>query len=353
MRIFLVISFVIFFVSCSHEHTNTQKAFYYWKTNYKFNTKDRELAEKMKVDKFYLRFFDIKWNSDRNQAIPVGELTINNNAIYPKNYVPCVFITNDVMIKSSKDELKSIAKKLVDKINYMAKKINLLQENNKVENKKFYKELQIDCDWSIKSKENYFYFLKKLKKIVENKEISVTLRLWQLKHKQKSGIPPVDRVMLMCYSTGNPKNYKIDNSLASYNEIEKYVKGQSYDLPTDIALPIYSWAVLFRNRSFKSIIRSLNFDNVKSDTALFAHIHKNRYFFKKDTVMFDNYIRYGDEIRLESFDKTEMNKLINLLHKENFKLSNSVISFFSWDSTYIKNHGYENINAYYSNIIGN
>ncbi|NJO92849.1 MAG: hypothetical protein HC831_30680 [Chloroflexia bacterium] len=212
-------------------------------------------------------------------------------------------------------------------------------------------EIQIDCDWTPKSKENYFYFLNELKTINQEKEISVTLRLWQLKYQDKAGIPPVEKVMLMCYSTGNPQEYNIDNSLASFEAIKPYVENQSYDLHVDIALPVYSWSVLFRNKKFKGIIRDLDPEIVKQDTFLFQRLKENLYLFKTDTVIENTYIRYGDEIRLESFSQTDMDKLIKLLKKEKLHNSGSTISLFSWDTTYIKNYGYENIESYYNNLI--
>ncbi len=353
MKYLSLIVVILFFCSCSEEEKNNTKAFYYWKTNYNFSEQDKEMVKNLQVDKFYLRFFDVRINKSLGKAVPVGKLTFNNKKKYPYNYVPCVFITNDVIKKLTNEELKTLASNITGEIDYIARKINLSEQDSSLSAQSLYNEIQIDCDWSIKSKDKYFFFLENLQKIIPNKKITVTLRLWQLKNKKAAGIPPVDRVMLMCYSTGNPRNYDIDNSLANYKEIEKYVKGQSYPLQLDIALPIYSWAILFRNRTFKKIVRNFNFRDAQSDTSLFKHIKNNRYFVKKDTVMFDFYLRYGDELRLESFDKEEMYKLIKLLKSEDLKLNNSVISFFSWDSTYIKNHGYENINAYYNSFINN
>ncbi len=348
------VSFIVvicLFFGCSNDKSGNEKAFYYWKTSYRFSEKDRTMMQKMSVDKFYLRFFDVKIDRISGKAIPVGKLRIRKGEIYHKNYVPCVFIDNNVIKKLSEDKLTTLARNIVIEVKSIAKKIALEIDKNDTISTNYYRELQIDCDWSAKSKEKYFFFIKTLKKIVDNTNISVTLRLWQLKNKKLAGIPPADRAMLMCYSTGNPRNYFIDNSLANYEEIEKYVKGQTYPLQLDVALPIYSWAILFRNRDFKKIVRNFNFKDADSDTALFKHLRKNRYFIKKDTVLFDYFLRYGDELRLESFDKTEMQKLIKLLKREKLKLDNSVVSFFSWDSIYIKNHGYEEINKYYSDFI--
>ncbi len=328
---------IMLLASCSAKKANNTKAFYYWKTRYKLSEHDKELIKKLKFDKC--------------KIIPVGKLRFNNTEKYPYKYVPCVFITNEVIKKLSQEELNLLAIRINKEVEYIADKISLKKENKDSLTVSLYDELQIDCDWSVSTKDKYFFFLKKIRKNAINKKISVTLRLWQLKNKKLAGIPPVEKAMLMCYSSGNPKDYDIENSLANYNEIKKYIKGQSYPIELDIALPIYSWAILFRNRQFKTIVRNFNFKDAQSDTSLFKQIGKNRYFVKKDTVMFDYYVRYGDELRLENFNKNEMSKLIKLLKSEDLKLNNSVISFFSWDSTYIENHGYKNINEYYDNFV--
>ena len=356
MNKYLFILCLLIFSSCLVEEKNGSRAFYYWKSYYQFNEKEQELINKLDVKKFYLRFFDIDWSATRKEAIPISELNIDFQQIYPKNYVPCVFITNTVMLKSTHQQLKQLAQRIKGKIAKLENEITSCYSYDR-----YYQsdsippepieEIQIDCDWTPKSKENYFHFLNELKKVIPKKEISVTLRLWQLKYQSEAGIPPVKRVMLMCYSTGNPKEYNIKNSLATFKDIKQYVENQRYDLNIDIALPIYHWAVLFRNRKFKGIIRDLNPQYVRKDSILFEKVKENHYLFKADTVIENTYIRYGDEIRLESFSKKDMGKLIKFLNNEKLHSKNSTIAFFSWDTTYIKNYGYENIKSYYNQLV--
>lgn len=350
---YLLIIGVLFIQQCKQNNPPESKAFYYWKTFYNVDNQESQLMNHLGVDKFYIRFFDVDWSVMRDMAIPLGELQVDYEKNLAKNYVPCIFITNTVMLKSSKNQLDTLANRIRKKTYEIAKYLNYeyIEENGvqkEFTGDEYWNELQIDCDWTVTSKENYFYFLKKIKEAFPLKKLSITLRLWQLKYQQKAGIPPADRAMLMCYSTGDPREYQINNSLATYDEISKYIKGQSYVLPIDIALPIYHWAVLFRNKKFKGILRDLDPETIQSDTIHYAHIQNNRYFFKSDTVLANTYIRYGDEIRLESLPEEDMKKLIKLLKKEKFYTTESTVSFFSWDTTYINNYGKENIENYYN-----
>jgi len=330
-------------------------AFYYWKTEYKFNEKDRQLSGEMGVKKFYIRYFDVDWSATRKEAIPVGSFHFQYNELMPLDFVPCVFITNTVMLKSSNAQLDSLAIRMKRKISaitddiFQTRKYEYESKPDSIKNKikDEWPEIQIDCDWTPSSKANYFYFLKKFKEAYTDKKISVTLRLWQFKYQDKAGIPPVDKVMLMCYSLGNPKEYNIENSIATFGDIEKYIKNQKYAVPVDIALPIFNWGVMFRNKKFKGIIGDLNAEAIISDSVHYNHIEANRYSFKNDTVIGNSYIRFGDELRLESLDPSDLKELIKLIRNSEFYNEKSTIAFFSWDTTYINQYGKENIKNYY------
>jgi hypothetical protein len=355
----IIILFLIILQNCSKKGTKN-RAFYYWKTAYNFQEADKKLAEELGVNKFYIRFFDIDWSAMRQEAIPVGIVNFGYNERFVKEFIPCIFITNAVMMKSSKSQLDTLASRIFRKVNDISESlvnqqkwskdsVSVVKNGVMIEN---WHEIQIDCDWSEKSKENYFYFLKSLKKLFNNKQISATVRLWQLKYQTKAGIPPVDKAMLMCYSTGNAREYNIQNSIATFEELKSYINGQKYALPLDFALPIYNWAVLFRNQKFKAIISDFDTQTTINDSSLYHHIKDNRYIFKSDTVMGNIYIRYGDELRLESLKSDDLEKLAKLLSNSDLYTTKSTISFFSWDTTYIQNYGKENIKNYFDRFPG-
>lgn len=360
-RYLLIIS-LIALQQCSSKQSENQLAFYYWKTNLKFDNSELLTANNIGVDKFYVRFFDVDWSEMQKQPVPVAKLNVYyyDNTMPPDNFVPCIYITNKVMQKCTGDELSLLAKRISKKIKKTTDEIDSFVKYSRYDYNQrpdtsvvVWDEIQIDCDWTPKSKENYFYFLKKIKEEMPEKKVSSTLRLWQLKYKDKAGIPPVDKVMLMCYSTGNPKEYNIENSLANYDDLKSYIEGQEYNLPVDIALPVFNWAVLFRNKKFKGLLREIDAESIQLDTLNFKNIEKNRYMFKSDTVIGNTYIRYGDEIRIEKLSQNDMDKLIQLLQKTKLHNSQSTIAFFSWDTTYINDYGYENIQKYYNSFSAN
>ncbi|MBK7469002.1 MAG: hypothetical protein IPJ43_20660 [Saprospiraceae bacterium] len=64
----------------------------------------------------------------------------------------------------------------------------------------------------IKIERKLFLFPTKLKSI-SDKEISATLRLYPYKYTDNMGVPPVDKVMLMCYNLLNPLENLKQNSI--------------------------------------------------------------------------------------------------------------------------------------------
>ena len=63
--------------------------------------------------------------------------------------------------------------------------------------------------------------------------------------------------------------------------------------------------------------------------------------------MNNTYIRYGDEIRIESVSTAELTELANFIIKNDSYTKDSKISFFSWDNIYIYNYGTENLSKIY------
>jgi hypothetical protein len=372
---------------CKSKHENKiEKSFYYWKTKYDFDKKDIEYADTIGLQHLYIKCFDIDWSPNAAKPIPVG--IIDSYYGMPMTFesvTPCVFITNTVMEKCTNDELLELAEKISEKLNkisgdfaksYSASKaqpmydsvyalnnkpdqklrnelLNRIDRSRKSMEQEWFAtscEIQIDCDWTAKTKEKYFYFLEKIKSLNPEKAISCTLRLWQYANTAKAGIPPVDRCMLMCYSVGSPKIYDGKNSISNAEDIKSYLKKDSYSLPLDIALPVFSWGVLFRNGHFKGILHDADIAQIQKDTLNFKQIDGNLYKYLTDTVIENTYIRYGDEVKFEQTDTTELSKIIDLVKTSISLQDGARIAFFSWDTTYIKQYGLKNFEKYYKSF---
>jgi hypothetical protein len=215
----------------------------------------------------------------------------------------------------------------------------------KLELKKNIQDILIDCDWSEKSRDNYFYLLEKIKSKFPNYKIEATIRLWQYKYYEKSGIPPVDSGLLMCYNMTNPEDRKTENSIGTSNELDKYIVHNKYKLKLNIALPLYSWSLVFRGDTFKGILSNdIDFSNNK---LVFKKSGDNTYLLQDDIRIGNLYLRNGDEIRIEKISDSEIKDMISTL-TDKIKIDNTTrVTFFSFDKKYINDYGTKNISDYY------
>lgn len=360
--------------TCEKEH-EVVRSFCYWKTDLYFQKEDDSLINNLKVKHLYVRFFDVDWNPYAKEPLPVAtirEIRLNesNPAI-----TPGIFITNEVVLQSNKEQLDSLAVRIAKRVQLIGEKMNEIKADNSasaiVYPKDYYKqnnykrinfdsvraielaklkvdfkEILIDCDWTAKSKDNYFYLLKQIKKGFPTAQISATIRLWQYKYAEKAGTPPVDKGLLMCYNLTKPDDFNTKNSIGTSEELAQYITHDQYKLKLDVALPLYSWAVVFRGNQFKGILS--DYDQLRSDTLKVEKRSDNKFVLKDDLLVGEIYLRNGDEIRIEKISNEELEKMIAVVTRK-IKIDNQTkVTFFSFDKKYINDYGTQNISDYYA-----
>lgn len=286
MKCKYILFFVILLISCQQKR-EVQTSFYFWKTVYQSNAVEQSYLQHFNSKKLFVRILDV--DRDFNGGIsPVAPIKFKDQLPDTLELVPVVFIVNEVLKEVNDDQLKKLASNIVQFVDGKVKQGG----------KSSYQELQIDCDWTATTRTNYFLLLKEIRKHLGNKTISSTLRLHQLKNQEKSGIPPVDKVLLMCYNMGNLRKYGTQNSILDVQELKKYA-GENlayYPMPIDVALPLFSWTVVFRNKNYAGISKRLTLANLTASGA-FTKMHNGLYQANTDLPEFGLY--KNDEIRFE------------------------------------------------------
>jgi hypothetical protein len=223
----------------------------------------------------------------------------------------------------------SLAYKISNKVSFIT---NRLQQFNP-EMKNNIDEIQIDCDWTERTREKYFGFLKSLKQRYPDKLISATIRLYPYKYYEKMGVPPVDKGLLMCYNLTDIKSPDNYNSIFKIGDLKQYLGIKKYPLPLDVALPVFGWYAWFSDGKFKGIIYPDENDSVTADKRFFKQAGSN-YLLIGDTIINNNYLREGDLLRLEYPDQDELAEAAKMLHD---KLPQTKrITLFYWDTFLIK-----------------
>lgn len=279
-KITLLFMAILLFNSCSQEDQPVI-AFYYWRTIFKLSPIERETLEYNKVNKLYIRYFDVDINEKSNEVFPLAPIHFND---LPTKFsvVPVIYIKNRVMLSKSLN-ISDLVKKINDYISQINKKNTISIQ-----------EIQIDCDWTLASKDNYLKFIDLFKK--SNKTLlSATIRLHQVKYFEKTKIPNVDKGVLMYYNMGKIAPDSL-NSIYDKNLAEKYLKSfKKYPLKLNVALPIFSWAVHIRNGRVIGLKNKIDSNDIKSDenfeeksSNIFQVVYsnyKNSTFYKKDDIL--------------------------------------------------------------------
>lgn len=321
MKKFLLLLILISLASCSKEKNNgIQMSFYYWKTHFSLSDLEQSFIKENKIDKMYVRYFDVALKN--NKAIPVSAITFDS---IPKNLkiVPVIYIKNEVVLNVSVD--------LNELSDQMLKYIAQINEKHNIDAT----ELQFDCDWSLKSKDRFFALIEMIKqKATYN--LSATIRLHQIKYQEKTGIPNVDRGVLMYYNMGTIAGDSL-NSIYDRNIAKKYINAlENYPLELDIALPIYSWAIHLRKDkpiNLISRIRANQLDSLKE----FKKITTNKYLVAETNTHFGNFFKEGDVLKIESIKPKQIEEMISDLSSKMNKIPKEII-FYDFDQT--------NINTY-------
>lgn len=342
--ILLILFFAI--ISCKTEKskiTNLQRGFYYWKsTSSALSRKEKQAIDNLNIDDIYLKFFEVVPDKNiKNKPIAKLRLKLNNSDFnFEKTQItPTIFIKNEVLKTISANEIDSLA----NNINYLTNKY--FAEKLKLKDKKF-TEIQIDCDWTPSTKDEYFSLLRKIKTLSQ-KRITVTLRLYPYKFPDKMGVPPADRATLMCYNLLNPLAFENKNSIQDNRELKKYLLGaEEYPLPIDVALPIFSWIQVYRNNQFVKLLKSPKVNLKKFSKPLNALWRE----VTKEVELNTIFLRPGDKLKFEETDPKETHKSIELLKKYiNFKPDTKLL-LYHLDSEILNNYNYETLNNFFTDF---
>ncbi len=329
-----------------------QRGFYYWKSaTYELSGSEKKAIRDLEVEKLYVKFFEVEKSAVFGHA-PVAKTGLriyNYSSKY--NYeqdsalssvmerlevVPTVFVRNEVLLDLTPAEVDTLADNMVYLIKrYFVKRIHSTSN---------FTEIQIDCDWTPKTQENYFRLLKEIKTRSE-KKLSCTLRLYPYKYPDKMGVPPVDKAMLMCYNLNNPLKFGDRNSIQDNEELESYLRGaEVYPLHLDIALPLFSWIQVYQNGAFMGVLRV----DPEQVMGIAEYVEPMWYEVRKETLIGDRLLRPGDMLKVEGATPEGNRETIRLLRKHVKFDKKTTITLFHLEDQYLNQTEDDPLDQYYS-----
>ncbi|MFD2583234.1 hypothetical protein ACFSR6_12110 [Pedobacter vanadiisoli] len=335
----LVISLFLF-LGCKQKSI-VYPTFYYWKTDYQNKKEESTYLDQFKSKSLYVRIMDVDFNPDLQLPVPVSPIKFSDQIPKQTDIVPVVFIVNQVFNKI--DTLQTLV--MADRI------AKFVKAKVKQAGKQSYHELQIDCDWTKGTRNRYFKFLEQLKAnpLLKAKTISVTLRLHQVKNIVSSGVPPVEKAILMCYNMGNLRKYGTQNSILDQDEMDLYLKdylGQ-YPVPLDVALPLFEWAVVFRNGQYAGISKRISKIQIE-DKKLFKQ--------RENSILYDLLVDYpaaglkrGDVVRWEQISPEDLLASSKFLSRYLASRDRNLV-FYHLDTDLLKHFTHENLQKVIANF---
>ncbi|WP_254659611.1 hypothetical protein [Mucilaginibacter sp. PPCGB 2223] len=317
-------------VSCKPGR-KVNNAFYYWKTVYRQNATENAFLQKLQSRRLYVRIMDVDMDDAGLNRVPVSPVSFENKLPDTIAIVPVVFIVNNALRGMSQIQLTDLARKIV---HFVDGKVSQAGKSS-------YPELQMDCDWTAETRDNYFYLLTQLKPLLQHKTLSATLRLHQVKNLHNSGVPPVNRVMLMCYNMGNLRKYGDQNSIIELSELKKYLGDNlsSYPVKMDVGLPLFSWAVAFRDKVYIGIAKRINFGNLNAQDK-FQSQGNNLYAAKTDLPEYG--LKKNDVVRWESAPAADLCSAAGYL-SHYIRQDTLNLIWFHLDEPVLKNYTYDEL----------
>lgn len=344
-RIFFVppclrgVFFILFFTwgACKNTHRTITPAFYHWQTRFALQPAETAYLDSLGCHKLYVKFLDIASDPETGEIRPYSLLeVIDTTGLAGEAIVPCVFITHTVFQDISTEKLDWLVQKTASALENIGAQFAPVA----------FPEVQFDCDWTPASRASFFSFLEKIKPLLPpGTVLSATIRLHQYKFPDRTGVPPVDRGMLMLYNTGDIDEWEAGNSIFQPADAEKYLYGAPgrYPLRLDLALPVFSWALVYRNDELWKIVPDPNLTEFQDSTrfeALSAGRPAGniaRFRIRQNTFLSGYYLRTGDLIRVEEIATTALREAAQLAGMISLP-SDVVVAFYHLDTSTVRRY---------------
>ncbi|MCE5300267.1 MAG: hypothetical protein LLG37_05270 [Spirochaetia bacterium] len=330
MRKILIAAIIVLVVFCGCAKPAphfTNHAFYYWKTIFKISADERAMFDSLRVNKLYLRLYDVVYDDVKKQPVPVSPVSFGAPHIDGMEIVPVVFIRQDVMKNISDKEAKALAAN-------MAGLAGSILERNRIQAGEF----QLDYDWTPSTRERYFNFIesfrKELQSVCPGAVLSATVRLHQVKYKKATGVPPVSKGMLMAYNMKEIRDLTKEDTVFDVEELAKYAQSiNSYPLKLDLALPVFPSCFIYDNGQIKTILTGLD-KALLNDTAKFKRTGEGFYVAKGCFRHKGTEFSVGDTVKLENVNINDIKKAVQLLNRG--KSTGDTLCLFHFDTGLIE-----------------
>ncbi len=318
-------------VSCS-EPPKVQPAFFHWQTRFDLIPQERAYLDSLHIQRLYFKAFDIDWDDGYGGPVPMATVTGLKDPDFHGELVPAVFLTNRSIERLDDDGVEPLAANMRRKLFSIVDSLPAGAVP----------EILIDCDWTGGTRDSFFALLDQLRPSFHDRGISLsaTIRLHQIRYFERTGVPPVDRGMLMAYNTGNVQAWEEPNSILQPAVLPAYLEDfQRYPLPLDLALPSFGWGVVFREGRLVKLIHGLRSKELENQDAI-TKTGPGRFELQESMYFKGQYLYRGDRIRCEA-PSLEMLEETAGLFRPHFSGREMHLAFYHLDTATLKHYPHE------------
>jgi hypothetical protein len=322
---------------CHRAGVGARRAVYYWRTTFALSDGERDMLARQRIERIYLRLFDVKWDRSKGQALPVARCAFTHAP--PVAVVPVVYLTNQVFEEAP--DPGALAGKIWQEVQGMAQAAVFS-----------FQELQIDCDWTEKTRPAFFDFCRRLRALAGQARVALgaTIRLHQIKYPERTGVPPVDRGMLMFYNMGTLAADAPRPSIFNVEDAARYVDHvDRYPLPLDAALAVFSWAIHGREGRVVGLVEKLRAADLDGLPAL-QRREPGRYLAIQPTFLRGSYLQQGDTLGLETMTAAETLVAARLLARHFHPRHDFSVALFDLDERNLKSYADPDLEAIYAAV---
>jgi hypothetical protein len=134
--------------------------------------------------------------------------------------------------------------------------------------------------------------------------------------KEKTGVPPVDKGVLMCYATSQPTGKPDKNSILDIPLLKNYLQTvNDYPLDFDVALPLYSWGIVTNHLGKIKLINGLTAKEMEGNEN-FKKLSENQFEVAEDCFFREFYLNKGFKIKIENITPELLREAKTFLDKK-------------------------------------
>jgi hypothetical protein len=284
------------------ESPPARPAFYYWRTTFRLSAPEQQALAELHVPRLYVRMFDVEWRDGAPSMI--GKIVPGDGQRIPDSVevVPVIYLRDEVFRQLGEQRTAELARSTWGEVQQRAKLLGFTPH-----------ELQLDCDWTDTTRGAFFGYLRQLRAIAQPIALSATIRLHQVKYRERTGVPPVDRGMLMFYNMGKFSPDPDARAIFDAASAEPYLaRIADYPLALDVALPIWSWTIQLRDGRVEGLLQATDPDELPAVEFL-ARSGPDRFVATRSAFLHGTLLREGDVLKIERMAPSDTRAAADML----------------------------------------